>query len=357
MSRLDRARLTFVLLAAFGASCHPAPSPAPLPDTSLPASSRYVPDSGPVAFTETLETWHDPARDRDVPVKIYAPSSGDGPFPVILFSHGLGSSRQGYVFLGREWASRGYVSIHAQHVGSDSEVLRTKGFRGIYRSALNAQEYGDRPKDMSFILDEFERRQAGAAPGSIWSKLDLSRVGAAGHSYGAHTSLTLAGMLINFPDDPAHSFRDARVKAALMLSIPTMEWSPTPKEFAPISIPTMFMSGTKDTSWVWHTSLMHRRRGFDSIHGAPRYFLNIDGATHQSFADHETVRLAKRNGRLDVQHEPLLHLRNEHDQREIDLILEYADAFWDAYLKGSPRALAWLASSQPAGATLERGSN
>ena len=48
--------------------------------------------------------WHDATRDRDVPVKIYFPKDGAGPFPVVLFSHGLGGSREGYEYLGRHWA-------------------------------------------------------------------------------------------------------------------------------------------------------------------------------------------------------------------------------------------------------------
>jgi len=79
-----------------------------------------------VAQTNAVEiqrtTWHDANRDRDVPVKIYSPKSGNGPFPVIIFSHGLVGSREGYEYLGRHWASRGYVSVHLQHYGSDDDV-------------------------------------------------------------------------------------------------------------------------------------------------------------------------------------------------------------------------------------------
>ena len=308
----------------------------------------------PSSIVESYEVLHDASRDRDVPVKIYAPRDGDGPFPVILFAHGLGSSRQGYVFLGREWASRGYVSIHTQHVASDSEVLRTKGFRAIYRAAMNSKEYGDRPRDVSFVIDTMEAR-ARAGTSGIWSRLDLSRIGAAGHSYGAHTALTLSGMLVNFPDAPGTSFRDERVKAALILSPPSMEWSPSPESFVPVHVPTMHMSGTRDTSRLWGTNLAHRRRAFDNITGAPRFFLNLDGGNHQTFADRETVALAKRNGRLDRNDPPVLRKRDEKQQRYVDLIFEYSNLFWDAYLRGSAEAKARLASATPAGATFERG--
>jgi pimeloyl-ACP methyl ester carboxylesterase len=207
---------------------------ASVPVSAPPGVWRYQPQRPRQAITESLETLRDEGRRRDVPIKLYAPEAGAGPFPVILFSHGLGSSRQGYSFLGREWASRGYVSIHLQHVASDSEVLRTRGLLAIYRAAFDAAEYADRSFDIRFVLDELGRRQGAAAPGSLWSKLDLGRVGVAGHSYGAHTALTVAGMLVNFPDHPHRSFRDERVRAALVLSPPVMEWSPGPAELEPV---------------------------------------------------------------------------------------------------------------------------
>ena len=43
--------------------------------------------------------------------------------PVVLFSHGLGGSREGYGYLGSYWAAHGYVAVHLQHIGSDETML------------------------------------------------------------------------------------------------------------------------------------------------------------------------------------------------------------------------------------------
>src|ERR1700722_1072373 len=83
---------------------------------------RYKEDHGPFAVQTVRYDWHDSKRDRDIPVKIYFPKTGEGPFPVIIFSHGLGGSREGYAYLGNHWASHGYISVHVQHLGSDSAV-------------------------------------------------------------------------------------------------------------------------------------------------------------------------------------------------------------------------------------------
>ena len=49
----------------------------------------------------------DADRNRDIPLKAYLPE-GDGPFPVILFSHGAGGSKDGYAYSNGHWA-RGVV--------------------------------------------------------------------------------------------------------------------------------------------------------------------------------------------------------------------------------------------------------
>jgi predicted dienelactone hydrolase len=51
----------------------------------------------------------DSDRNREVPVKIYLNSSTE-PQPVVLFSHGLGGSRNASPYLGNHWAENGYIA-------------------------------------------------------------------------------------------------------------------------------------------------------------------------------------------------------------------------------------------------------
>jgi len=67
------------------------------------------------------ENWLDQSRNRDVPVKIYYPTAGDGSFPAILFSPGLRGNRESGSHLGRYWAANGYVSVHIQHGRTDDD--------------------------------------------------------------------------------------------------------------------------------------------------------------------------------------------------------------------------------------------
>src|ERR1043166_7563974 len=92
----------------------------------LPIAALTLLLATPLRATNEVATakfdWLDTKRERTVPVKIYYPSTGNGPFPIIIFSHGLGGSRDGYEYLGRYWTSHGYVSVHVQHIGSDDAV-------------------------------------------------------------------------------------------------------------------------------------------------------------------------------------------------------------------------------------------
>ena len=95
--------------------------------------------------------WHDKKRDRDVPVKIYYPKDVKGPVPLIIFSHGLGGSRDGYSYLGNEWASHGYVSAHVQHLGSDTAALKTAMTGGL-QEALKPYAASNRIVDIYYAI-------------------------------------------------------------------------------------------------------------------------------------------------------------------------------------------------------------
>jgi len=77
-------------------------------------------------FRSLSYEWVDSSRNnRVVPVKIYYPESDEGKsWPMIIFSHGLGGTREGYAYLGEYWAKNGFISVHLQHAGSDDAVWK-----------------------------------------------------------------------------------------------------------------------------------------------------------------------------------------------------------------------------------------
>jgi len=170
--------------------------------------------------------WFDPRRSRRVPAKLYYPETGPGPFALIIFSHGLGGSRENYAYLGRHWASAGYVAVHVQHLGSDEAVWREsqQPLQALQRAAANLQNALDRPRDISFAIDQMEHmhRQEGPLAG----RLDLSRIGVAGHSFGAYTTLAVAGEVLVGRRGGTLSFVDLRVQAAIPMSTPANTRAP-----------------------------------------------------------------------------------------------------------------------------------
>lgn len=66
----------------------------------------------------------DSSRNKEVHVRISYPEA-KGSFPVVLFSHGYGGSKNGYRALTRYWAARGYVTVQPSH--NDAERSRRLG--------------------------------------------------------------------------------------------------------------------------------------------------------------------------------------------------------------------------------------
>jgi len=125
------------------------------------AAAADRPQSAPSAASVKIlrREWTDTARKRIVPVKIYYPAAAAGPLPVIIFSHGLGGSREGYEYLGRYWAAHGYVSVHLQHKGSDTEVWKGKAepLKAMRRAAADLRNATNRPLDVRFAIDQIEK--------------------------------------------------------------------------------------------------------------------------------------------------------------------------------------------------------
>ena len=239
---------------------------------------------GPELIDIAYYDWTDRRRDRAVPAKIYFPRSGAGPFPLIIFSHGTGGSRAGYAFLGEHWASHGYASLHVQHLGSDQAVWQRQPdpMKRMKAAAENPENATNRPGDVSFAIDQMELLQAGDSP--LAGRLDLTRVGLAGHSFGAHTALAVAGQLLLGPDGQELSLGDSRVKAAIAMS----PQAPRRIELAerlyqPIKIPCFHMTGVHDESPLGLTSVADRRVAFDHIRGGRSVPVDICGGGPHGF--------------------------------------------------------------------------
>ena len=157
---------------------------------------------------------------------------------------------------------------------------------------------------------------------ALKGKLDLDRIGMAGHSFGAYTTLAVAGQL--FP--VGGSQPEPRIKAAIPISPNApRDRSTLAKSFGAITIPTLHLTGTRDESPIDPTlKPADRRLAFDHAVKSERDLAIFDGADHMVFA----VK-PRASSRLT-------------DEKVQDWVRICTTAFWDAYLKNDAKAKAWL---------------
>ena len=190
----------------------------------------------------------DSERARDIPVRVYLPPE-KLQSPVVLFSHGLGGSRAGYAYLGRHWAARGYVGVFLQHPGSDTSVWQDKPpseRMAAMRKAAGVENFLLRVKDVPAVLDQLARWNDSRGH-ALEGRLDLTRAGMSGHSFGAVTTQAVSGQRAGRGN---MSFTDPRIKAAIPLSPSSPRGGDARRAFGNVSIPWLLMTGTKDVAII-----------------------------------------------------------------------------------------------------------
>lgn len=228
-------------------------------------------------------SWIDASRDnRAIPVRIRMPD-GAGKAPVVLFSHGLGGSLDSGTRWAEAWSRAGIAVINIQHPGSDRSIIGSGGFL----AAMSPAQLAARVGDVHFVIDQLSRRKREGA--CDLTRFDLTRIGMSGHSFGAHTTLAIAGQ--RYAGDFGKGFADPRVKAAIAFSpAPPMRGSDG-DAFGAIAIPVMSVTGTADTTPVLpQISAADRQRPFRAMPAGGKYLLVLSGATHMDYNGQDNVR-------------------------------------------------------------------
>lgn len=289
--------------------------------------------------TPTVQTilgeWHDAARnDRTIPYKIYYAPGALGARLVVIFSHGLGGNREGSAFLLSYLAANGYVAVAVQHPGSDTPAvfgditaataagsIDRDRINGDMTQAMSASVAVDRFRDIPFAISMLADMNAGDS--AMRGRLDMTRVGMSGHSYGGVTTQALAGQ--RFP--LGSSFADPRVKAAIIYSPSKPRRGDAASAFADIKIPTFHMTGTEDKSPIAQADMTPQDRliPYEAIHTADKFLLVLTGGDHMVFSGHRF--------RGDS---------NSKDERWHAIVQRASLAFWDAYLLDRPEAKTYL---------------
>ena len=228
--------------------------------------------------------WFDDERERPVPIRLYQPriSSFATPAPLIIFSHGIGGSRLGYSYLGSYWASHGLASLHVQHVGSDRSIWFGNPFNLVSRLQEAAQEKEAlaRVFDLRFALTQILRDPLGQA-------INPNQIIAAGHSYGANTTLLASGARVNRDNIPVE-LSDFRIKAAIVISAPRFYGQKSVDSILqPVRLPTLHITATEDNIQIpgYFSGYPDRLAIFEAIGSERKALAVFEGGSHSMFTD------------------------------------------------------------------------
>ncbi len=202
------------------------------------------------------------------------------PFPLILLSHGTGSSAAQMAWLGTALARAGFIAAAVDHPGNSAQTGYTPA---------GSLLWWERAADLSDVLDGL------LADAQIGPHIDRGRVGAAGFALGGYTAMELAGArtdisafydlcraqpanaacavpeTVDMPGEGAgrtlkleqllasvrksngeslalsgESYRDPRIKAVFAIA-PALGFTFTPESLRAIRLPAMAVVGGADT--------------------------------------------------------------------------------------------------------------
>lgn len=278
--------------------------------------------------------WTDARRGRELPLRLRRPAAA--PSALVLFSHGLGGSVDAGALWAEAWVAAGLAVLHLQHPGSDTEVLRGGGVSAL-RDAASAEQLRARAEDVRFVLDELLGPRAALLP-----RLDPARIGLAGHSFGAHTTLAVAGQRLGPVGD---ALADPRPAAFAAFS-PSPGRQPDPAQsFGGIRRPVLCLSGSLDGDPLAlgpGAQAERRERGdwrravYEALPAGDKAELWLDGADHMSFGGQAMGRMAQR---LRRRAEAAVAQAERHQR----LIADTTTRWWQAQLLGDDAARAALA--------------
>ncbi len=358
-----------VAFAAFLAACTSGSQERVPGTTTLEAATQGGPFGVGVMTLELIDTSRstEPNRDfqgadeRTLVVELWYPADllatepeereaaldrGRAPYALIVFAHGLGGNRRQSVSYTQHLASHGYIVA-----APDFPLSHLTAPGGPRLAAVLNQ-----PQDVSFLIDSLlalSEEDGHLLAGAI----DREAIGITGHSLGALTSLLTA----------YGSSRDPRVRAVLPIAAPGCLLSEGIA--GDVSVPLLVLGGSRDLL----TPPVSNRRAYE-VANPPRYFVELVGANHTRFAD-----VALEDGEIialdlvpglsesdivsdateiiralggDTSACPAFGTGAADDEpispeRQRELLRAFATPFFDAYLRGSDEAAAFLQNELP----------
>ena len=244
------------------------------------------------------------SQNAPIPADIYLPTLAgqrQRNLPTVIISHGLGSDRTSYSYLGQHLASHGFLVINVEHPGSNAEQINAL-LVGQSADVVPNEEFVDRPRQISQLLNYLEREAT-----QYGSLINFAQVGVVGQSFGGYTALALAGAQIDFevlaancppssqslnvslllqcqasqlaePAQTTLSLQDGRIRAAIAVN-PITSVLFGEESMGQVTTPTMIVSSGADTV---APALQEQLVPFTWLTQPERYLLLMRQGTHFS---------------------------------------------------------------------------
>ena len=239
---------------------------------SVPAA--YKTESGPYGL-QVIDNHVLPSEtgQRSLRARIAFPQ-GEGPFPLVVFSHGFACYRENYSDLTDHWASHGYVVVQPEHPDCPTSPHRLSA-----RDARNLLYI--RISDVERVLDAL------FAPGEdlpgLTGNIDYSRRVMAGHSFGGMVTQIIWGQPIKDPESSKAVSHALDFDAAIVMSGPGPMPQMADAPFAELPGPLLVTGGTRDTRnagdgviqpWEW------RMLSYESSPPGNKYSVVLEEGDH-----------------------------------------------------------------------------
>lgn len=232
-------------------------------DVWYPADADAVGDPSIYQFIPGIEFASESAL-AEVPV------AADGPYPLVIYSHGSGGLRYVASFFTELLASHGFVVASVDHVGNTAVELVAGG--DVDRDQIAY----DRVLDVEFLIDQMLAASS-AGEGLLSGSVDPERIGVSGHSFGGFTTFAAVG---GYTNDLGTVPGDDRIDAVVAMA-PASELNST-DELEAVDVPTLLVSGTRDETTPIDPDT---EKAWELVSGRPLWRVDITDAGHQSFTD------------------------------------------------------------------------
>ena len=286
-------------------------------------ASLGIEEKEEVIYDQVMGNFSDPNRPL-IPFKFKGrarrdavSNSSEGPYPLIIVSHGYTGSRLLFTYLTENLASKGYVVVSIDH--TDSTFLDVNN---INSTLLN------RSLDDLFVLNEMARLSSDSSS-FLKGLVNTDKAGLIGYSMGGYGAVNVAGggyseQAVKFfaasskgnnalekrkmgNPDYINSF-DNRFKAIVAMAPWGMEngfWNA--EGLKGVKVPTLFVAGGKDDISGYEKGV---KVIYDGAINSERYMLTYLNARHNIAPNPPTTEVMT----------PGIH---------IDEYLRYADSVWD----------------------------